>query len=377
MTPLDRLRRDIPYPVILSAAWAACIIVIGLALWGVSHVASRLTPVIVPVAVAILLAAMLEPVVLLLHHRFHVPRPLSCLIAEFGLLGIVIAGFTLAGAQVSSGIRELFAGAGTGVTTVTSWLENGPLHLRIPAEFNLLDQMRHITDLAGSGGASALATGALELGLTTADAIAGFLIALFALYFFLYQGRSIWRFSLNFVPASARYRVDGAMIAGWESLGAYARMQIGVAAINGGGIGIGAWLLGIPLVVPITVVVFLCSFVPILGALVSGAFAVLIALVDGGLWMAIIMLVVVCGVHLVEVHLLQPFLMGHAVRIHPLAVIIVVAIGTYLAGLPGALFAVPLTAMINSSVRRARQLGDGSSYPPASHGCEKNDSDVG
>ncbi|MCF4006820.1 AI-2E family transporter [Corynebacterium uropygiale] len=355
MTPLERLRRDIPYPVLLATAWAGCIIVIGVALWGLSHVASRLTPVIVPVAVAILLAAMLEPVVLLLHRRCHVPRSLACLISEFGLLALVVAGFTLAGAQVTSGIRELVDGAGTGVDTVTSWLEHGPLHLSIPAEINIVEQARKLTSFAGTG-ASALATGALELGLTTADAIAGFLITLFALYFFLYQGRSIWRFSLNFVPSSARRRFDEAMRAGWESLGAYARMQIGVAAINGGGIGIGAWLLGLPLVVPITVVVFLCSFVPILGALVSGAFAVLIALVDGGFWMAVIMLIVVCGVHLVEVHLLQPFLMGHAVRIHPLAVIVVVAVGTYLAGLPGALFAVPLTAMINSSVRRARAL---------------------
>jgi len=135
------------------------------------------------------------------------------------------------------------------------------------------------------------------------------------------------------------------------SLGAYTHMQLGVAAINAVGIGVGAAVLGVPFAIPVTIFVFLCSFVPIVGSLLSGALPALLALVDQGPVAAIIMIVIVIAVHQIESHLLQPFLMGHAVALHPLAVIVVVAAGTYLFGLAGALFAVPVTAMLNSVVR--------------------------
>jgi predicted PurR-regulated permease PerM len=120
-----------------------------------------------------------------------------------------------------------------------------------------------------------------------------------------------------------------------------------VAAIDAVGIGVGAALLGVPLAIPVAVLVFLGSFVPIVGAVVTGAIAVLLALVYNGPWIALAMLAVVLGVQQLEGHILQPILMGSAVKVHPLAVVLVVAGGSMVGGIPGALFAVPLAAFVN------------------------------
>ena len=146
---------------------------------------------------------------------------------------------------------------------------------------------------------------------------------------------------------SARPAVDGAARAGWVTVVNYARTQLLVATIDAIGIGLGAFLLGVPLAIPIAVLVFLGAFVPIVGAVVTGALAVFLALVYNGPWIALWMLVVVLGVQQIEGHVLQPLLMGSAVKVHPLAVVLVVAGGAMIAGIPGALFAVPLAAFVN------------------------------
>src|SRR5699024_7008460 len=117
------------------------------------------------------------------------------------------------------------------------------------------------------------------------------------------------------------------------------------------GIGVGAWALGLPMALPITVLVFLGSFVPIVGAVLTGALAVFVALVYNGWIVALIMLAVVLIVQQVEGHVLQPWIMGNAVKVHPLAIVLVVAGGTMVAGIAGALFAVPLVAMLNTGIK--------------------------
>ena len=189
---------------------------------------------------------------------------------------------------------------------------------------------------------------------SAADGIAGVLICLIALFFFLYEGGAIWRFLVGWLPAAARTPVAESSRRGWKSLSTYAHTQLAVAVLNAVGVGIGAAVLRVPFLVPIIVVVFLSSFVPIVGALVSGALPALLALVDRGPVIAAIMVAVVVVVHLTETHVLQPFLMGRAVALHPLAVIVVVAAATFLLGIAGALFAVPVTAMLNSIVRYLR-----------------------
>jgi putative heme transporter len=131
----------------------------------------------------------------------------------------------------------------------------------------------------------------------------------------------------------------------------YARIQMFVAFVDAVGIGVGAAIIGVPLALPLGVLVFIGSFIPIVGALVTGAVAVLLALVANGWVNALIMLGIVLLVQQLESHILQPLVMGKAVALHPVAVIMSVAAGSYLAGIPGALFSVPILAVANSAIR--------------------------
>ena len=152
-------------------------------------------------------------------------------------------------------------------------------------------------------------------------------------------------------PKKARLAVDGSGIAGWVTLTTFVKVQIFVAAVDAVGIGLFAFFLGLPLVIPIAVAVFLGSFIPVVGAVLTGIIAVFVALVYNGPIAALIMLGGVLLVQQLEGHVLQPLVMGTAVKVHPLAVVLAVAGGGFLAGIPGALFAVPLVATVNVMIK--------------------------
>ena len=160
---------------------------------------------------------------------------------------------------------------------------------------------------------------------------------------------------MRLFPRKARRAVDGSGHAGWITLTTFVKVQIFVAFVDAVGIGLGAFLLGLPfggfpLVIPIAIAVFLGSFVPVVGAVLTGTVAIFVALVYLGPWQALIMLGIVLLVQQVEGHILQPLVMGTAVKVHPLAVVFAVAAGAGIAGIPGALFAVPLVATLNVMV---------------------------
>ena len=181
------------------------------------------------------------------------------------------------------------------------------------------------------------------------------LLAIFATLFILIDGRGIWNWIVGIFPRRARAAVDGAGCAGWATLQNFVKVQILVATIDAIGIGLGAFLLGVPLAVPIAILVFLGSFIPIVGAVVTGALAVFVALVYNGWVIALIMLGIVLLVQQVEGHILQPLIMGTAVKVHPLGVVVAVATGSLLAGIPGALFAVPVAAVLNVMIASSRE----------------------
>jgi predicted PurR-regulated permease PerM len=198
-------------------------------------------------------------------------------------------------------------------------------------------------------------SGALSLGSTAGHVAAGFLLTLFATLFILIDGAGIWQWVVRLFPRNARAAVDGSGRAGWLTLTTFVKVQILVAAVDAVGIGVGAWILGFffggfPLIIPIAVAVFLGSFIPVVGAVLTGAIAIFVALVYLGPVPALIMLGIVLLVQQVEGHILQPLVMGSAIKIHPLAVVFAVAAGSFIAGIPGALFAVPLVAVLNVMV---------------------------
>jgi predicted PurR-regulated permease PerM len=229
---------------------------------------------------------------------------------------------------------------------VQQWLAGPPLNL---STADLADYLQRARDSL-TARQSTVVNGALAATTTAGHVVGGFFLTLFAVFFFLAHGNQIWGWLVRLFPRAARDAVDESSRLGWVTLTSFVRATVIVALSDAIGIGVGAAVLHVPLAVPLGVLVFLSAFIPIVGALFSGSVAVLVALVAQGPVTALIMLGVVLVVQQIESHGLQPFLMGRAVRVHPLAVIMAIAAGATVGGIVGALFAVPLIAVGNTVV---------------------------
>ncbi|GHD09555.1 AI-2E family transporter [Zhihengliuella salsuginis] len=356
---------SVSFGVRVAASWAWRLAIVigttGLLVWLLGH----LSLLIVPLMIAALLSGLLSPIVSRLR-RMRVPSGLAVGITLVAFLGLVSALVTVVSRTMARGFEPLWLQAVDGLQTVEEWVFTGPLQFSNDDMADLtnetLEQLRN--------NSSEILSEALSWGSTLGHIVAGILLALFALIFFLLEGQRIWAFIVRLLPGQARLPVDGAGRRGWRSLVNYVRVQLFVAFVDALGIGIGAVILGVPLAVPLGVLVFMGSFIPILGALVTGTVAVLLALVANGWVNALIMLIVVLAVQQAESHILQPLVMGKAVSLHPLAVVLAVAGGTMLAGIAGALFAVPLLAIANTVIKYLADRGweHDPSLPPAAAG---------
>ncbi|WP_181773631.1 AI-2E family transporter [Amycolatopsis pittospori] len=349
----DDVRRVVPRLVRVTAAWSWRLLVIGAILYVLGVVAAYLAAVVVPVSIALLLAAMLAPAVgFLVRHR--VPHGLAVAMVLVGGLAVLGGLLTFVVLTFINGLPALRAQLTTSVDAVANWLTTGPLHLSAAQLRDSADEL--VTTLTNSR--TGLTSGALSTAATVGEVLAQVLLVLFVLIFLLADGPGIWAFLLRAVPAATRTRAD---VAGRRSLAAlvsYVRATIAVATVDAVGIGIGMAVLGVPLAIPLSALVFLGAFVPIIGSVVVGTVAVLIALVANGLVPALILLGVVLVVQQLESHLLQPFLLGRAVKLHPLAVVLAIATGLVVGGIAGALLAVPLLAVLNSGIRSLRSEAD-------------------
>jgi predicted PurR-regulated permease PerM len=346
--PRDRLPSDqvvaMPPAVRIAAAWSWRLLVIGAVLVVASRLLGQFSELVIPVLVALLLTALLGTVVELLSRVL--PRGLATGIALIGGLIVISGMLTLVVTQIQASSAELGTQVQQGIQQIHGWLARGPLHVSDKQINHYYDQFRNA--LANSD--QALASGALKVGTTVTRFVAGALIALFTTFFFLYDGRNIWAWIVRLFPRAARNAVDSSGRRGWVSLTAYVRATILVAFVDAIGITVVAAILRVPLAIPIGVLVFLGAFIPIVGAFISGVVAVLVALVAHGLIIALIMLGGVVGVQQLEAHILQPFLMGRLVRLHPLAIVLALTVGGIVAGIVGALFAVPTAAVANAVV---------------------------
>lgn len=335
----------VPRSVQLAAAWSWRLLVIGLAVAAVVLGMAFGKVIWVPVVVAMLLTVLLTPVVDALV-RLRLPRGLAAALTVVALIAFVGGLLTLAGRQIVQGVGELWTQASEGIDALLVYLADGPLGLDAEQLAGYVEQARE--QLGSSSGA--IASGALSVTTTVGQVLAGAVIALFCLLFFLKDGPVIWAWLLRLLPQPARLPSYEASRRGVLTLGSYARAQILVAFVDAVGIGIGAAILGLPLVIPLTVLVFLASFIPFVGAIATGAIAVLVALVDQGPGTALVMLLIVLGVQQLEGNVLQPLLLGHAVSLHPVAVLLAVTAGSLAAGIVGALLAVPLAATLNTVI---------------------------
>lgn len=333
---------SVPYGLRTATAYAWRFIVIAAACAIIIWLVMQLKLLVIPILVALLVSALLAPgMSLMLRHRF--PRWLAIAVSILTTLAIVGGLMWLAVWQISQQADEVRVRAQEGVEQFRLFLLGPPLNLTDGQIQGYLDQATEVIQ----DQMNMLLSGALVVGTTVGHIATGAVLALFILLCFLADGAGIWRWTLKLFPRRARAAADASARAGWKTVVNYARTQLMVAFIDAVGIGLSAFFLGVPLAVPIGILVFLGSFVPIVGAVLTGIVAVLIALLYNGPLIALAMLAMVLIVQQVEGHVLQPFLMGSAVKVHPLAVVLVVAGGAMIAGIPGALFAVPLAAFVN------------------------------
>lgn len=326
----------------LAAAWSWRLLLVGGVLAVVIFLIFQLRFIIIPILVAVLIGALLVPLShFLQRHRW--PRWLAITVVMLATLAVVGGLLTLGISQIVRGFDDLAA------QTLVAWDEFRVLLLESPMHVTE-SQLNAFVDqifAAAQQDSGVLVSGALSVGSTLGHFVAGMLLAVFATIFILIDGRGIWNWIVGVFPSRARAAVDGAGNAGWATLQNFVKVQILVATIDAVGIGLGAFFLGVPLAVPIAILVLLGSFIPIVGAVVTGALAVFIALVYNGWVIALIMLGIVLLVQQVEGHILQPLIMGTAVKVHPLGVVVAVSAGSLLAGIAGALFAVPVAAVMN------------------------------
>ncbi|MEV4312555.1 AI-2E family transporter [Actinocrispum sp. NPDC049592] len=337
----------IPRALRIAAAFAWRLVVIAAALWVIGRVVGFLSSVVVPLAIALLLAALLAPAVRSLIH-INVPRGLSVATVLVGGLAVLVGLLTFVVSNFVDGLPALRDQLSRSIDTITNWLTNGPLHL---SDDQLRDFSNRLVKAITESQGSSVTTGAITTATTIGEALAQIVLVLFVLIFFLYDGGNIWRFLIRAVPNGTRNRIDVAGRRGLAALVSYVRATVAVATVDAVGIGVGIWIVGVPLVIPLATLVFLGAFVPIVGAVVAGGVAVLIALVANGPIPALIVLGIVIAVQQLEGHVLQPLLLGRAVKLHPLAVVLAIATGVVTAGIIGALLAVPLLAVLNSGIR--------------------------
>lgn len=335
----------VPWGVRVAAEVGWRLLVLAGTVYVLMTVISAVELVVLSFTVALLITAMLEPTVTRLRNR-GVPRGLATaitFISGFIIMGLVIWFVVW---QVMENIDDLSSKVQAGIDDLRDWLLNSPFHV---TEKQINQIANNLRDAIGAN-TEELTSAGLEGVTVIVEVLTGILLAMFSTLFLLYDGPKIWAWFLKLVPAPAREGMAGAGPRAWTTLTAYVRGTVIVALIDAIFIGVGIFFLDVPMAVPLAVFIFLFAFIPLVGAVVSGALAVVVALVTQGVWTAAMVLVVVLAVQQIEGHILQPFILGRAVRVHPLAVVLSVAAGSLIGGIGGAVVAVPLVAVANTVV---------------------------
>ena len=347
-------RYSMPSGVEVAGAWSLRLLIIAAGVAGLMWLLARLSEVSVPIAIALLGTALLIGIVDRLA-SWGVPRIVGALGAVVLVVAALVGAFSLIGQQLSTQFDDLLLALVKGIAQVQTWARTGPLQVSDSQLESWIDKLQ---DMIASGGSEWLGQ-ATQVGSQISHFVAGIFIVPFAMFFFLYEGERIWTWVVSFFPSAAREQIGISGRVAWMSLTGFVRATVLVALADALGIMLVAVLLDVPLAGAIGVLVFIGAFIPIVGALMSGLVAVLVALVAHGFWTAVFMLIGVIVVQQIESHVLQPFLTGRLVAIHPLAIILAIAIGIAAYGIVGALLAVPAAAVFNSIVRQLRSAAAG------------------
>ncbi|WP_235834806.1 AI-2E family transporter [Actinomadura logoneensis] len=323
-----------------AAAWAWRLIAVGIVVYGLTWVVGTLKIVFLPCAIALFVTALLRPLTVRLQSVGLSALSATWLTLLFALA--VLGGIgTYVGIQANEEFPKLVTEVQGTAKSVQHWLENGPLHVQHSKLNDAVDQgSKWVEARRGM-----LASTALDWGTATIEALAAIVFLLFVTFFLLKDGPGIWDWTTGGL-GRYRARVDRAGRAAWETLSQYVHGTVLVAAIHAVVLAVVLAVMGVPLVAPLAVVIFLGSFIPIVGIFVGGGLAVAVTFGAKGGVAALIFLGILLVEHQLESHLLQPMVVGRWVRLHPLAVILAITTGGVLAGIPGAAVAVPIVAVV-------------------------------
>ncbi|WP_298324871.1 AI-2E family transporter [Haloactinopolyspora sp.] len=336
--PVPQVVRD-------AADWSWRLLIIAAAVGGAGWLAWELKVVIFPLVAAMLLAAGLHPLVRRLRN-FGWRRGPAAVTVFVGFIVVVAGSLTFVGNAVGDQFNDVVDQAEEGLQEIRDWLAGPPFRID---EVQLNDWIDRVVALVQDN--DAVTEQAATAATVAVEIVVGLVLTLFALLFFLYDGDRIWAWLVNVLPRRARTRAASAGEVAWATLAQYIRGIVLVALFDAIAITILLLILRVPLAVPLGVLIFFGAFVPLVGAFVTGAVAMLVALVTQGLITAIVVLAGMVAVQQIEGNVFQPLILGKMVRVHPLAVVVAVSIGTLAGGIIGAVIAVPIVAVVNTVAR--------------------------
>lgn len=358
-----RFRSAVPIPLQIAGSWAWRLLVIAGAVALIGYLFVQLSVMTVPIGVALLLAAGLSPVAAKLR-SWGLPSALAAALCLLGGLVLVLGVLSLIVAQVVDQSSELANSAVAGFEQFTSWISNSSLGISLDQLQRWQDQLiQAVTNWVQTSQARIAQVG-VQAGGTIGSFLAGTAMTLFAVFFFLHDGRSIWNFVLRIVPRSGRRKADRAGVAGWESLVAYVKATVTVAAVDAFFPLVTGLIMGMNLAWAMAGLIFMGAFIPIVGVVLTGAIAILVTLVTVGPWQALVMLGVIIVVNQLESNFLQPMLLGRAVSLHPMAVLFAIAVGISVAGIIGGLLIIPILAFSKSFADALFEQRDGTLPAP-------------
>ncbi len=334
--PRTQVSSAVPDWTLRAMAVSGAVLALAAVGWLVLWLLLRVPLVSFALALAVLLAALTAPISAALR-RAGLPAAPSALVAVFSLAAVLLGIGFLIGFRAASAMQDLTRPLAAGIDRIRVWLIEGPLGLdpqQVADIRNEIVAWLYEVEPSPTDGAR-----------MAVYVLGGLVLVAFLVFFLLKDGEAMWAWLLERVPERRRDQVDGAGRSAWSTLASYVRGAVVVALIDAVGIGLALLVLGVPLWISLTLLTFLGSFIPLLGATVSGAVAVLVTLVTNDMTDAIIVLVVVLVVQQVEGNLLQPLIMGRVLHLHPAVILVAVTAGGLLLGIPGALLAVPIVAV--------------------------------
>lgn len=329
--PLDRL-----------SVTALRIGIVGLVGYGLLLVWGEMSFILLPFAIAVLLSALLAPVANFLDVRLRLPRSVASILTVVLTIAFIGGLLTWVTPDIVRQAEDLAKQIENGINQIPDLLHDlGVKDSDIQAFTTSATEK--LQDSVGAIGSS-LSTGVISAAAGVVSALAGVFLTLMMLIYLLWDGRSFWRGVVRFAPVERREAWHDAGVRAWEALTTFVRSQVLVAAIDGIGIGVGLWILGIPMALPLGVLTFILAFIPYIGAILAGVTAILVGLSSNGLEGALGALAVTIIVQQVESNILYPLLIGHSVKLHPLTVLLGVGAGGALLGITGAFLATPVIA---------------------------------